>query len=99
MGMERAIPDDLEACCEADVAFHRGIIAASHNIVLKSLVGTIETALKASFRLTTSLMENQTRTLSVHKDVLESIRLRDTAGARSAMNRLLDVAAHELSRV
>ena len=98
LGMERAIPHDLEGCCEADLAFHRGVIAASHNIVLRSLVGTIETALKAAFMLTTSLMENQARTLSVHKAVLDCIRFRDTAGARSAMNRLLDVAAEDFDR-
>ncbi|GLS21077.1 GntR family transcriptional regulator [Labrys miyagiensis] len=98
LGMESSIPHDLDACCEADLAFHRGVIAASHNIVLRSLVGTIETALKATFMLTTSLMEDQARTLSVHKAVLDAIRFRDTAGARGAMNRLLDLAAEDLVR-
>jgi DNA-binding FadR family transcriptional regulator len=97
LAMERAIPHDLEACCDADLAFHRSIITASHNVVLRGLIGTIEAALRASFLITTQLMENQVRTLSVHKDVLEKIRLRDTAGARHAMNRLLDVAADDLS--
>jgi GntR family galactonate operon transcriptional repressor len=97
LSMERAIPHDLEACCDADLAFHRSIITASHNVVLKGLIGTIEAALRASFLITTQLMENQVRTLSVHKDVLEKIRFRDTAGARNAMNRLLDVAADDLS--
>jgi len=95
IGMERAIPDDLEACCEADLAFHRGVIAAGHNLVLDSLVSTIEAALKASFLVTTSLMENQAKTLSVHKAVLDAIRFRDTAGARAAMDRLLDLAAQD----
>jgi GntR family galactonate operon transcriptional repressor len=98
LGMEAAIPSDLDACCEADLAFHRGVIAASHNIVLRSLIGTIETALKATFMRTTSLMEDQARTLSVHKAVLDAIRFRDSAGARGAMNRLLDVAAEDLVR-
>ncbi|WP_413988679.1 FadR/GntR family transcriptional regulator [Labrys okinawensis] len=98
LGMESSIPHDLDACCEADLAFHRGVIAASHNIVLRSLIGTIETALKATFMLTTSLMEDQARTLSVHKAVLDAIRFRDTAGARGAMNRLLDLAAEDLVR-
>lgn len=98
LGMESSIPHDLDACCEADLAFHRGVIAASHNIVLRSLIGTIETALKATFMLTTSLMEDQARTLSVHKAVLDAIRYRDTAGARGAMNRLLDLAAEDLVR-
>src|SRR5271165_247846 len=66
LGMERAIPHDLAACCESDLAFHRALVDASRNIVLRN--------------------ENQARTLSVHKAVLESVRVRDTAGARSAMN-------------
>lgn len=96
LGMEASIPHDLETCCEADLAFHRGVIAASHNVVLRSLIGTIETALKATFMLTTSLMEDQARTLSVHKAVLDCIRFRNTDGARAAMNSLLDLAAEDL---
>jgi len=33
LGMEAAIPHDMDLCCDADLAFHRGIVAASHNIV------------------------------------------------------------------
>jgi GntR family galactonate operon transcriptional repressor len=100
LAMEAAIiPNDLEACCDADLAFHRSVILASHNVVLKGLIGTIEAALRATFLLSTSVMENQVRTLSVHRDVLEKIRYRDTAGARSAMNRLLDVASEDLSQL
>jgi GntR family galactonate operon transcriptional repressor len=98
LGMERAIPHDLEGCCVADLAFHRSMITASHNVVLSSLVGTMETALKASFLLTGSVMANQAKTLSVHKSVLDAIRIRDTAGARTSMNRLLDVAAEDYVR-
>jgi GntR family transcriptional regulator, galactonate operon transcriptional repressor len=96
LSMARSIPEDPQGCCEADLAFHRSVIVASHNIVLAGLIGTIEAALRASFVLTSQLMQNQSKTLSVHKDVLEKIRLRDTAGARTAMNRLLDVAAEDL---
>ena len=99
LGMERAIPCDLAACCESDLAFHRALVDASRNIILRNLIGAVETALRASFLLTTSLMENQARTLSVHKAVLESVRVRDTAGARSAMNRLLDLAEEDYRRV
>ncbi len=99
LGMERAIPHDLVACCEADLAFHRAVVAASGNIVLTNLVGTIEAALRASFLLTTGLMQNQARTLSVHKAVLECIRAHDTAGARSTVNRLLDLAEEDSRRL
>ena len=97
--MERAIPHDLDACCEADLAFHRAVVVASRNVVLTNLIGTIEAALRAAFLLTTSLMANQAKTLSVHKAVLESIRARDTAGARAAVNRLLDVAEEDYRRL
>jgi DNA-binding FadR family transcriptional regulator len=98
LGMESAIPHDLAACCKSDLAFHRAVVGASRNVVLRNLISAVETALGASFLLTTSLMENPVRTLSVHKAVLESVRARDTAGARSAMNRLLDLAEEYYGR-
>jgi DNA-binding FadR family transcriptional regulator len=98
-GMERSIPQDIVACCEFDIAFHRSLVDASRNLVLRNLIGTIEAALRATFIITTSLMESQVKTLSVHKAVLESVRVRDTAGARAAMNRLLDLAEGDYRRV
>lgn len=98
-GMEAAIPHDLVACCEADLAFHRAVVVASRNVVLTSLIGTIEAALRASFLLTSRLMDNQARTLAVHRVVLECIRTHDTAGARSAVHRLLDVAEEDYQRL
>jgi GntR family galactonate operon transcriptional repressor len=94
--MRVAIPDDLPGVCEADLAFHRSVIAASHNVVLKGLIGMLEAALNASFLVTNQLMEAQSRALAAHQAVLEAIRMRDTAGARAAMNRLLDIAADDL---
>jgi GntR family transcriptional regulator, galactonate operon transcriptional repressor len=98
-GMERAIPNDLAACCEADMAFHRAIVDASRNVVLQNMIGAIEAALSASFLITTNLMHNQAKTLWVHKSVLDCIRARDTAGARAAMNRLLDLAEEDYRRL
>ncbi|AZO27744.1 FadR/GntR family transcriptional regulator [Mesorhizobium sp. M1B.F.Ca.ET.045.04.1.1] len=96
VGMRENIPNDLNAVCQADLAFHKGVIAASHNVVLKGLVGMLEAALRATFLVTNPLMEAQSRALSAHVAVLEAIRIRDTAGARAAMNRLLDIAADDL---
>ena len=63
-----------------------------------SLIGTISTALKATFILTASVMENQARASDAHKAVLDAIRIRDTAGASYAMNRVLDLAAEDVNR-
>jgi GntR family transcriptional regulator, galactonate operon transcriptional repressor len=99
LSMRAAIPGDLAACCEADLAFHRSVIAASGNVVLRGLSGTIEAALRAVFGVTNQLMTSQSRALAAHGDVLDRIRFRDAAGARSAMNRLLDFAEEDCQRL
>lgn len=99
LAMRDAIPDDVTACCDADLAFHRGVITASGNVVLRGLIGTIEAALRAVFLITNQLMTTQSRALAAHGDVLERIRLRDANGARAAMERLLDHAEDDIRRV
>jgi GntR family transcriptional regulator, galactonate operon transcriptional repressor len=94
--MARSLPNDIAACCEADLAFHRAVISASHNIVLKGLIGTIEAALRAAFVVTGELMATQSKALAAHHDVLEKIRFRDARGARAKMLKLLDIAAEDL---
>lgn len=96
LAMQANIPHDPAAVCQGDLAFHKAIINASHNIVLSGLVGALDAALRATFLVTNPLMEAQSRALSAHKSVLDAIRMKDTAGARLAMNRLLDIAADDL---
>ncbi|MEQ1954621.1 FadR/GntR family transcriptional regulator [Mesorhizobium sp. CN2-181] len=98
VGMRNNISHNLNAVCQADLAFHKSVIVASHNVVLKGLVGMLGIALRATFLVTNAnpLMDAQSRALSAHVAVLEAIRVRDTAGARSSMNRLLDIAADDL---
>jgi GntR family transcriptional regulator, galactonate operon transcriptional repressor len=96
-GMRDSLPHDIAGCCEADVAFHAAVMQASHNAVLRQLVGTIGAALGNLFRLTTTNGASHERTLSAHERVLDCIRLRDAAGAREAMVGLLEVAASDLA--
>lgn len=95
-GMNAAVPDHFENYCKADLAFHRAVNAASHNVVLRGMAGLMEAALNASLIVTNSFMQRQARALAVHGRVLEAVRQRDTAGARAAMGRLLDLAAEDL---
>jgi GntR family transcriptional regulator, galactonate operon transcriptional repressor len=98
LSMERNVRTDLEACCEADLQFHASVIAASHNVVLKGLTGTIEAALRATFTITNRLMTAQSRALAAHRAVFECVRMRDVEGARAATIDLLGVAARDLDR-
>ena len=97
--MADAAPRDLEACCEADLAFHGGIIAASRNVVLDGLVATIAAALRASLRATNSITTDQARSVAAHRAVLDALRRRDGAGARAAMNAVLDNTEQDLGAV
>jgi DNA-binding FadR family transcriptional regulator len=97
-GMALNVHADLAACCEADLQFHIGVVAASHNVVLRGLTGTIEAALRATFEITNRLVTAQSRALAAHKAVLECIRLRDAWGARTATISLLDIAANDLDQ-
>ncbi len=97
--MAEAAPHDLDACCDADLAFHGGIIAASRNVVLGGLVASIAAALRASFEATNSVSEDQIRSVATHRAVLEALRRRDGAGARAAMNAVLDNTEHDLDAV
>jgi GntR family galactonate operon transcriptional repressor len=97
LGMERNLRTNLEACCEADLRFHVSVVAASHNVVLKGLTGTIEAALRATFAITNRrLASAQSRALSAHRAVLECVRMRDADGARAATVALLAIAARDL---
>jgi len=99
LGMERNLRTNLEACCEADLLFHAGVVAASHNVVLKGLTGTIEAALRATFAITNRrLASAQSRALAAHRAVFECLRMRDVEGARRTMVELLAIAARDLDR-
>ncbi|HMN87660.1 MAG TPA: FadR/GntR family transcriptional regulator [Bauldia sp.] len=90
---------DLEACADADVRFHVGILKASHNPVLANLGNVIAAALRNSFRLTTSASTNFSTTLDAHGGVLEAIRMRRSADARTRMQALLGIASEDILRI
>lgn len=88
--------DSIEASVEADEAFHLAILMASHNAVFANFAAVIGSALRSSFRLTTSASENYSATLQMHGDVLEAIRMRDSARAEKLMSQLISVASRDL---
>lgn len=99
--MIRAMPKDgketsLAACVDADVSFHKAILAGTGNAVLEEFEVIIDAALRAAFKLSTELARSYAQTISAHGEVYEAIRMRDAARARAAMSDLLDIAAGDL---
>ncbi len=71
---------------EADLSFHRGILAAGRNPLLLQMGNLISVGLLISHRFS---RESFALFLPMHKKVMEAIKDGDAAGARSAMQRLL----------
>jgi len=71
---------------DADMRFHRMILACSHNELLVQMGGVIAVGLLISFRISS---HSYGVSLPKHLEVYEAIRRRDPDGARAAMERLL----------
>ncbi|MTJ82203.1 MAG: galactokinase [Telmatospirillum sp.] len=94
--MAAAEPGDFDACCQANLDFHIGVISAGHNIVLRHFVTAIRAALTASFRMAFRANLSWPRMLEHHRRVVEAIRLRQPEDARKAMLVLLNTSREEV---
>lgn len=87
----------------ADQRFHRGLIDATHNELVVQLAFVIETGLAARDRYVhdhrVSIKRGLKRHRRRHRRVLEAVRSRRPAAARTAMNALLKVAASDVREV
>jgi len=80
-----------DAAIDADIRFHRAILAAGHNDLLLQMGPVIAAGLQVSFRISDRSFPEM---LAQHADVAEAVRQRAPAEARDAMERLL-VRTHE----
>jgi DNA-binding FadR family transcriptional regulator len=87
-----------EAMIEADVAFHRLLLAASGNALLSGLGACIEEALRASIAVTSHPAVNSSFALDKHLAVFEAVRDGDAEAARRHMVALLDITADVLEK-
>lgn len=88
---------DLEAFTQADVAFHAGLLKASHNQVFMQLASIIQAALEFSLHASNEAADARDEALEIHKRLVEALRMRDKAAARECSHRMLDLAARDLA--
>lgn len=93
-----AATDDPRAFAAADLGFHKAVGRASNNAMMRSLSAVIETALVASFRMSSPVNEADEHRRSVrgHAKIVDAIEARDGAGAAQAMR---DIIGHGVSRI
>jgi galactokinase len=93
--MSAAKPHDFDACSQASLEFHLGLINAGHNIILKHFVTAMRAALLAYLRSTFRANLSWSRTIELHRNVVEAVRLRQPEEARKAMMALLNTSRDE----
>ncbi|MFF0311235.1 FadR/GntR family transcriptional regulator [Streptosporangium sp. NPDC004379] len=96
--MERADPAD-ESIVDADLRFHRALIAATHNELVEQLAVVIEIGLQARDRYVHGHRVSIKRGYEWHRDVAEAVRDQDAEGARNRMLALLDEATRDVRRL
>jgi DNA-binding FadR family transcriptional regulator len=95
--MAAALPDDVDACCQHDLAFHELIISATGNPLLIRFAGAIRTALLAAFRISSNARKSYEDSLAEHWAVAVAIRRRAPDEAEQAMQNLLVGSARDLA--
>lgn len=90
--------DAAAAIVEADLQFHLGLIAATHNDLVRQLGLVIQTGLAARDRYVHTHRISIRQALQVHRDVADAVAAGDARSAHEAMLRLLQKAADDARR-
>lgn len=91
----QATDHSSDAAIDADLRFHRQVLACTHNELLVQMGSVIGVGLLVSFRISS---RSYGESLPRHGDVLDAIRARDPAAARAAMERLLGGTHESIAR-
>jgi DNA-binding FadR family transcriptional regulator len=86
----------LSSSIAPDLRFHLAIFSATHNIFMRSFGTLIQSALRASFRLTSTDNAAYKRTLTLHGEILRAIQAKNSTRAERAMLALLNQTSSEL---
>jgi GntR family transcriptional regulator, galactonate operon transcriptional repressor len=89
---------DSGAAVAADLAFHRALLAATHNELVLRMEVLIETGLAERDRMVHSTAGPRDPVPS-HRAVVAAIRRHDPAGAARAMRKLLDQAIEDVAEL
>lgn len=95
--MVRAVSGEADAV-QADLAFHRALLAASHNELLERMEMVIATGLAFRDRLVHASSHTHDP-VPDHRAVLEAVRAQDPDAAETAMRALLRQAARDLEKL
>jgi DNA-binding FadR family transcriptional regulator len=79
-----------EAFCQADVAFHRALVDATGNGMLRFVMYTVIEALIPVTNMVVTVVRERSAITSLHAQMLEHLRQGDSASLQARMDELLD---------
>ena len=79
-----------EAFCQADVAFHRALVDATGNGMLRFVMYTVIEALIPVTNMVVTVVRERSAITSLHAQMLEHLRQGDAASLQARMDELLD---------
>ncbi len=82
-----------------DLAFHQGLLRASHNRMLGQMSKALGALLRTSFEISTSRPQGAARSLPLHRAVLDAVIERNPGKAEQASQLLIDGAADDIDLV
>jgi DNA-binding FadR family transcriptional regulator len=82
-----------------DLAFHQGLLRASHNRMMVQVGKALVALLRTSFELSTSRPDAAAMSLPLHRAVLDALIARAPQRAERASRRLIDGAAEDIDAV
>lgn len=96
--MARGNGERTRQAIEADIAFHRILLAANGNALIAGFGAVIEEALRISIEITSAPENSIPMALDMHIAVFEAVQTGDGPAARNRMTALLDATADALGR-
>ncbi len=79
-----------EAFCQADVAFHRALVDATDNGMLRFVMYTVIEALIPVTNMVVTVVRERSDIISLHRQMLEHLKRADAQALTSSMDDLLD---------
>ncbi|MCU7893414.1 MAG: GntR family transcriptional regulator [Candidatus Thiodiazotropha sp. (ex Ustalcina ferruginea)] len=86
-----------EAFCDADVAFHRGLVDASNNGMVRFVMYSIIEALVPITNMVVSYVKDRREIIAFHEGLLLALQQRNEQGLESALDALLDYLMERFS--
>lgn len=87
---------DLSGCFRGDFAFHKAVLAATHNQFFRGVTPLIEAILRVSLRFSVSSAAVSRASLPLHRNVRDAIADHDASEAQARLRRLIESARNDI---